>query len=336
MAMAWILWSMGVWAGEFEPGVVRDFPIKSMGTLQIRNQRGSIRVSSWTLDKVRVTATRAIKPEIQTGADTAKQTAGPPLLPEIRFKDLGNGQMELFADYGRGLGIQDKVKELNRGAGVWSDGIDLTIKAPPRLGLRLLSKDGAIEVSSWASSIESRSQSGKQLFEDLRSSDLKVFCPECEIQVKDARANIRILGGTGTIRMNRVSGERVYVESTQGEVKVGNIQGEQTYVSQDGAVEGQSLDGTIQFDTQKGPVHLEEVRGSVNGRTVTGNIKIGLSLWRGAEKGMIESQVGNINVVIPSALWNQTVSKIQATSAKGEVLVRPTQPRSVNPQTTQK
>ena len=292
-----------------EPGLVRDFPIRSMGTLQIRNQRGSVQVTSWTLDKIRVEAVR------RPGADTS----GPPLLPEIRFKDLGGGQMELFADYGRGLGIYDKVKELKR-EDIWKDGVDLLVKAPSKLGLRLLVKDGAILVKQWSASIESRSQTGTQVFEDIRDGELRVFCPSCSVTVRESRADLRLLGGDKPIQLSQIDAKAIFAETTTGSIGLDQISGEQTYVTQDGAIQGKSLEGTVQFETQKGAVSIDKVSGHVHGRTQFGNIALGIDLWKG-EKGMIESQVGNIAIEVPTALFDKITGQLQATSAKGEVRI---------------
>lgn len=311
--MGWLFSGGQVALALEQPALVRDFPLRTHGTLQIRNQRGSVHVTSWTLDKIRVEAVR------RTSAES-KATSGPPLLPEIRFKDLGAGEMELFADYGRGLGIYDKVKELRRGE-LWKDGVDLHVKAPARLALRLLVKDGAITVKSWAAAIESRSESGAQRFSDIRAGELRVFCPACELEVEDLKADARLLCGEKPLSLKNVTSQKLYAETTSGRIKLQNVESaEQTYVTQDGSISGLGMVGAIQFETQKGSVELEAVSGHVQGRTRFGNIRLSIDQWRG-DKGTFESEVGQIRVGVPAGLWNQIVPKLVATSAKGEVTI---------------
>src|SRR6185437_701938 len=45
---------------EFGEEIERDFSLRSIGTLQVTNLRGSITIQGWALDKIRVKAVRRV------------------------------------------------------------------------------------------------------------------------------------------------------------------------------------------------------------------------------------------------------------------------------------
>src|SRR5947209_1464148 len=91
-------------AEEYQDEIERDFPLRSFGSLQLTNLRGGVTVQGWTQDKIRVRARRTVI------ADTPE--ASKSLLSALDFRyHVTSGDVELAAEYGQGLGIEERLKE---------------------------------------------------------------------------------------------------------------------------------------------------------------------------------------------------------------------------------
>src|SRR5262249_7882576 len=89
---------------DFYDDVGRDFTLRSIGQVQVPNMRGDVQVQGWALDKVRVRAKRHVR--------AASPTEAKRLLSAVDFRySAGRDNIELSAEYGRGLDIQERLHE---------------------------------------------------------------------------------------------------------------------------------------------------------------------------------------------------------------------------------
>src|SRR5688500_4174946 len=106
-----ILWVCGFLAtgqaaqgAEFFDEVEKDFSLRSMADLQVTNLRGGIIINGWPLDTIRVKARRKAIAETEEEAKKLFSNV------DFRFRALDD-DIELSAEYGRGLDIEQRLRE---------------------------------------------------------------------------------------------------------------------------------------------------------------------------------------------------------------------------------
>lgn len=274
---------------EFVDEIERDFPLRTVGQLQITNMRGDISVEGWALDKIRLKAKRKVMAE---NPAEAKKLFG---AMDFRFQTSGN-DIEVSAEYGRGLEIQERLRERKNPRTQMS----MIVYAPSRLNLRIWATDGKVSVKSWTAPVDIRTASGPIRIENLKSESISILCPSCPIDVKSVWSSVRCMGGGGEVKLTDVSGSQIYVESAQGGVRLQNISGDQLYVSKTGAIHGKNLRGHIEFHTQHAPVEILDGRGFLSGRTETGSVSAEMKEWEFRDKALIESVSGSVSLSLPA------------------------------------
>ena len=275
---------------EFEDELERDFTLRTIGQLQITNMRGNVVVQGWAMDKIRVRATRK--------AVAATEGEAKSLFSALDFRyQSSQGNIELSAEYGRGLSIEDRLKERENP----KTSMEMQVFAPANLSLRVWAVDGNVTVKGWNADLEVRTASGPILAEGLRSPTVSLLCSTCTMQVKSAKKaqSLRCMGGSGAITIQDVAGSQVYAESSSGAIRLAGISGEQLYVSKSGPITGGKLKGRIEFHTLQAPVEIEDSRGFVSGRTETGNIIARMKDWVFSDRALIESVKGSIELDLP-------------------------------------
>lgn len=273
---------------EFQDDLERDFALRSDGQLQITNLRGSITVQGWAQDRVRVKAKRRVQAE---NAEDAKKLFAP---LDFRFRILGK-DIELSAEYGKGLDIQDRIREHEQP----KTSMDIVVMAPTRLSLRIWGQSNLVTVKSWNSSVEVRTSSGTVSIDSVRGKDISVLCPLCSIKVARTEGSIRCMAGTGDVGVENTKGPFLYVETTTGNTRATRVSSEQLYVSKTGSIGGSQLQGRIEFSSQNGNIDLTDIEGFVSGKTEGGNINIKAKSWVFMDKSLLESLRGNITLGLP-------------------------------------
>lgn len=276
-------------AAEFHDEVERDFALRSIGTLHVTNLRGGIVIQGWAQDKIRVKARR------RAVAPTAEEARRLLSVVDFRFRAV-EGDIELSAEYGRGLGIQERLRERETP----HTGMEMIVFAPSSLSLRVWSNEGAVAIKGWNAPVEVRTSSGEIRLEGARGGAVSLLCPSCAIAARGVRGSLRCVGGNGSVEVHDVSGKSVYVESTSGDIRASRVMaGEQLYVSKAGMIVGRELRGHVEFQTQRGDVDLQDGEGFLSGRTDTGHIRARMKSWRFTDKALIESVKGDIHLTLP-------------------------------------
>lgn len=285
----------------------RDFPVTSTGEFRFTNLRGPLRIEGWAQNKIHV------KVERRALADSEGSAASIFRALDLRYQSMGQ-DIELAAEYGKGLKIQERLREREDP----KTEMAITIYAPARRKLRVWVGDSEVDVHSWENSIDIRSNQGPIRVEKISAGFVKLSCSTCSISAKNIRANFRAISGGGNADISHLKGDRIYLETTSGEQSIQDVSGGQLYVSRTGKLQAKNLSGRVEFHTRKGNVNFEECSGFVSGDTESGNVNIhyrSLDFWKPSEHSFFESDSGNIRVNLSSDFQGV----IEAASQKGRV-----------------
>lgn len=285
----------------------RDYPVNSSGEFRFTNLRGPLRIEGWSQNKIHVKVERKVQADSEESAAIIFRAL------DLRFQAMGH-DTELAAEYGKGLKIQERLKEREEP----KTEMALTIYAPARRKLRAWVGDSEVEIHGWESSIDVRSNQGPIRAEKISAGFVKLSCPTCSMTVKNVRANFRGISGGGNVDISHLTGDKIYVETTSGEQTIENVKGGQLYVSRTGKLQAKNLSGRIEFHTRKGGVNFENCSGFISGDTESGSMNVhyhSLDFWKSAEHSFFETDSGNISVNLPSGFQGI----IEAASQKGKV-----------------
>jgi hypothetical protein len=279
-------------AAEFGDEFERDYSLRTIGRLQTSNLRGSIIVQGWSQEKIRVRVRRRVTADDPAGASRLLAAA------DIRYRSI-EGDIELAAEYGRGLDIEGRLRE-RRSSRVR---MDLTVFAPSSLALNVLTAGGDIGLRDWTGAIELRGQEGSLQVRDVRSPRLAVVCPGCEIHVERSRGGVlRVSGVEKGIDLQACRFDSVFVETRRGSIQANAIESpEQIYVSGDGPMRLNDLRGRIEFHSQAGSVDIRGLMGTASGATRGGSVKLQAKTWDAGERALVESDSGNLLFSLPSS-----------------------------------
>ncbi|MEK6579447.1 MAG: DUF4097 family beta strand repeat-containing protein [Bdellovibrionota bacterium] len=314
----------GARAGDYAEDIERGpFFIRSREHLQITNNRGSITVQGWAFDKIRVKARRRV---VAKDLDDAKLLFA---AADIRFRTLGDGSVELSAEYGKKLDIEQRLRERENPKTT----MDIVVFAPANLALRVWALDGKVFIKNRVAPVEVRTSTGPILIENVRGETISALCSSCTISVHAIQGNLRCMGGSGDIDVIDVKGNNIYAESTTGSIRLARVQGEQLIVSKSGAISGRAQSGYVQFHTQQAPVEILDASGFLTGKTDSGNIVAKMRSWRFEDKGLIESAKGSITLTLPSNFSGDLdVKSILGRASVGYSLQNPGERISMGPE----
>jgi hypothetical protein len=299
------LWNLGIfsllcvstypfsnsYAEKFKNEIEKDFPIRSIGRLQLTNVKGDISVQSWAQDKIRIKITK------ETFADSSEKANV--LFEGVDYRYTNTvGGIELSSQYGKNLSIEERVQQkLNPRVRM-----DMAVLAPPSLNLKIWSGGGRVLVKNWNAFTDIRANDGLIQIEGMNAEKLLIQCVSCNADLKDIHSSLRFLGGAGKVSLENAKGKNIYVETSTGSQKLSRIQGGQLYVSKKGPIEGQYLMGKVEFHSQEAPIDLREISGFLSGTAETGNVLARIREWEATDQALIETIRGNISIVFPEAL----------------------------------
>jgi hypothetical protein len=273
---------------DFTDDFERDFTLRSHGPLQITNLRGDIVIQGWPLDKIRVKAKRRAR------AGTLSEAKRLFSAVDFRFS-AAEGQLELAAEYGRGLSLQERLREREQPR----TGMQMIVYAPASLKLRIWGVAGKITVKNWDAPVDVRAATGEINIDGVKSGGASVLCPGCSMQIRDVVGPVRCMGESGDLKLTSIDGAQVYAETVGGSLTATKIRGEQLYVTKEGRFIGRELNGRIEFHAGSGAVEITESSGFLSGRTTTGDIVARMREWEFADKALIESVRGDIRLSLP-------------------------------------
>jgi DUF4097 and DUF4098 domain-containing protein YvlB len=278
-------------AAKFNNEIDKDFPLRSIGRLQLTNVLGDITVQSWAFDKIRIKISKETFAESEEKANALFEGM------DYRYSSSAGG-IELSSQYGKNLSIKERLQQKQNPRAR----LDIEILAPSYLNLKIWSAGGRVMIKNWNAFTDIRSSNGLIQIDGMNAEKLFVQCLSCRADLKDIRSSIRVLGGAGQVSLENAKGKSIYIETGSGSQRVAHVEGEQLYVSKKGTLEGQFLEGKVEFHTQEAAVNLREVSGFLSGTANTGNITASIRDWEASDQALIETVRGNITLVFPETL----------------------------------
>ena len=266
---------------EFVEESEKDYPLRSMVSLQVLNAKGDVNVQGWAFDKIRV------KIRKQVDVDTPEQAKRLLEGMDYRYR-ISDEKVEISNQYGNNLSIEERIQE----RGNAKSRMDVTLYAPSKLKLMMWSIDGRINLKSWNGKAEARSNSGLIRMEGVKGDNINVVCSSCSAYLKNIRGNLRCSGRSGLFSLNNITGKTIFAETESGGIKLSHIQGDQLYISQSGSINGQFLGGNIEYHANQATVDLREISGFLSGDTESGSMNGTVKEWKSKEEALIESVRG--------------------------------------------
>ena len=276
---------------EFFEESEKDFSLRSIGQLEVKNFKGNLQVQGWPLDKIRI----KLKKSVKAGSpEVAKE-----LLTRISYRLVSRNardeEIEISNQYSEQLSIKDRLKE-NEHPTVR---MDLIVFAPSRIKLDAWVANGQLTLKNWNAPVTIRSNQGTVLGEDITADTTSVFCSACAISLKNIKGSVHCVGGEGKISLEGVAGSQIYSEVREGSLSLVRIQGDQLYVANRGDISGNSLEGNIQFQSRQAAVDLKNISGHVSGTSEKGNISLAIQKWTPLGQSLVESIDGSISLTLP-------------------------------------
>lgn len=289
----WLLFlsfvSQSGWAlEEYSEEILINRSVRSLGTLGITNRRGNIQVTGWALDKIRVLAIRKVWAKDSSEFQKWSQTV------HARINELGD-HVEVLAEYGQGLDMESKIEEKTD----VRTQMDLKIRAPSRMKLKIWAMQNSAEVEDWNGDLEVRNFEGRIQIRDIKSKQVTVASPQGEISLSGVRGSASVIGGEGFVSIQNFKGERLYLETTDGNVIAKQVEGRQTYVTDGGNLNAIQVKGRIDFRSQSGMIQIEQGSGFLSGTTHSGSVRASMSKWEFEEDAFLRSQSGDIQLSLP-------------------------------------
>lgn len=298
------LLSVAAYSKEYVEESEKDFPLRSVGLLQISNMKGDIAVQGWALDKIRVRIVKRVMADTEGEAST--------VLKKVDYRlDTSGKNIELASQYGGHLTIEERLQEKEHPRVK----MDFFILAPSRLRLRIWSADGKISLKGWNASAEVRSNSGPLLLDGVNGEMVSVLCDLCTAQVKNISGSLRCVGGVGSFELRHISGKKIYAETASGPLKLWHIHGNQLYLSKTGSIEGQFLSGAVEFRVKKSGVTFRQVKGFLSGSLEEGDLTAQIREWEWHDKSLIEVGKGNIYLSLPRTFTGE----VDLSSKQGKI-----------------
>jgi DUF4097 and DUF4098 domain-containing protein YvlB len=281
-------WASPALSKEYVEEIEKDYPLRSIGHLQVTNPKGDITIQGWALDKVRIKVRKTVQVDSPEKAKRLLELA------DYSYQ-VADGNIQITTLYGKGLTIQDRLRENDS----IKSRLDLQIFAPSNLKLKIWTVEGRVQLKAWNHQAEIRTNSGSIKIEGVKAEKLSILCASCPIQLRNVRSSLNCIGGTGAVDLANIQGKSVYVETQSGTQKLSRIVGDQLYSSQSGRIEGQSLSGRVEFHSSQGMIDFREISGFLSGGVESGDISIQVREWNFLDKAFIEAGRGNIQLTLP-------------------------------------
>jgi hypothetical protein len=284
--LSWCLWA----ALSAAPAVAQEFhqtyDLAPGGTVSVSNPNGSIRVTSWAENRVRVDAVKS-GPRASLDATEIRVNAQPSL---IEIQTIPHGS--------RGRSTDPVV--------------DYELKVPRTAILSALtSHSGEISVTGPVARLVARSISGSVT---AREIDGEVALTSTSGAVVAERINglLNLMTVSGWVRVNEVA-SLASARSTSGAVHVTRVKDDATITTVSGEITIQGVGGRVIARTRSGPVTARETKGEV--RAESGNNQV-----------TVENAGGRVNAVTingPITIRGASAGA-RAISVSGEIEIKAT------------
>ena len=153
--------------------------------------------------------------------------------------------------------------------------VDFTIRVPRTTAVRVLSRNGRVQITGTEGRVHLECASGR-----------------CSIA--DVTGGVAVISRSGSVLIERVTGD-VEAEARSGRLELREITGKANVQSRSGSTEIRDISGDLAVRAHTGVVNIESAHGRVYARAHTGSIR-----YRGAVEGDFDmkAQTGSIHLAI--------------------------------------
>jgi len=260
----------------------REFEVGVNGTLSIESDAGSIDVSTWEQNRVRV---------------RVRNHSG----FEVELDQSGNDVSVVADSRGNIFGIR-------------RSNIRFTVDVPVQYNLNLNTGGGNITVEDVSGEVEVDTSGGNIEIGMVTGGDVKADTSGGNIEVRGATGDVEVDTSGGNITIGDVTGQ-VVADTSGGRIRIGDVQGGIEADTSGGSIEvGESM-GRVRLDTSGGSIRAAWAMGPISANTSGGNIHLAggdMQVSADTSGGNIEIDAANGPVEADTSGGNITVHNATA------------------------
>lgn len=254
-------------AYTLEEGFEKVIPRRDASLLDVDNVNGSIHVSSWNKDSVRIEAVKKVKAGSREEAEEWMEE----LKIEVSRRD-GEISVETVYPRRRGWGTLDLIFRR------WTKGkVDYKIYVPADIDLSLHTVNGSVEAGKIRGDIRAGTTNGG-------------------VHIEEVEGDVRGSTTNGGIEVNSVGGD-VEAKSVNGEIKLYEISGSILASTTNGSVRAEvtSLKGDCHISVVNGSISVglpEDISADVDIKTMNGRIRVELPVQGEMGRRSLRGRIG--------------------------------------------
>lgn len=267
----------------------QTYPIDSGGSVRLTNSSGSVRINSWSENRVKVDAVKTGR----RGSDFS----------QVRIEVTATaGQIEIRTVYPRG-----------RSSGV---SVDYQLTVPRTVNLEsITTASGEISVTGPALRVTANTASGDIRVRNI-DQDAVLSTASGNVNIQKTGGDLRVKTASGDIVIND-AGSHLFAQAATGSITVRNVRGDASLSSSNGNIRVEGAGGKVNARATSGSIVILDAGGDVQADSLSDNLMIS------KVKGRVSATTlsGNITLEdIQEGIRARAVSgKIQITRSSGRI-----------------
>lgn len=249
-------------AREYTDEITKSFSVNQGQLLYLKSDMGSVAVSSWRQNEVKIVITKKAKADSKNEAERIFEDL------EIRFEQSGIG-VNIIAEYTGPKRWFSGYRKLN---------VHFEILVPREFNLDISTSGGSISVEDLAGAVNLNTSGGS-------------------ITVGYIEGTVNAKTSGGSIRVSRANGD-VDVHTSGGSISVGEATGSLDAETSGGSISLDGVDGDTKVHTSGGGLNLKNLGGNVQGSTSGGSIYAEL-IGKIDRDCYLKTSGGGITVLLP-------------------------------------
>ena len=260
----------------------KTFEAKAGGTLEMRVDRGSIKILTANTDKLDIKVVRELKRGSAAEARKAYE--------EHKIEMTQDGDTVLIRSEKPGFfkGLKNSRRNLQ---------VEYTISVPAKFNLNLNTSGGNIDVAELEGTVELHTAGG----------NITTAAIDGAVEAHTAGGNIDVAGA-----------KSAELHTSGGNIEVGNVEGDVVAKTAGGNITTQNIAGAADISTSGGHINIKSASGVVHAKTTGGNIKAEIA---GALTGdsSLKTTGGNIHLVIAQKSTANLTAKTTGGQVRSEI-----------------
>jgi hypothetical protein len=280
--------------------IERDISIKDRKAVRLEGKRGSLRISGWSQDRIRLRIDQKTTPVAsKTDGLSVLET---PLTVEIRLAHARGEDL---------LTRMQQKKELQTSA-------DWEVKVPSGTDLDIVWGEGDVWLDDFKGSLQVRAERASVRIDHLKAKGESHFwVKEGAVEISDAECAARIWVSKGSVIIDQVRfTQPSYIEVGQGSVRVERVTGDLHLELNHASLRSEDFNGVLSVHSLIEPIEVLNLSGSLEAALGEGNVRVE---WRDLKKdSWIESNGGKVAVTLPTSF----AGRFDLTSLSGSTSVQ--------------